>query len=114
MKHKATLPQLKKFDVTQKIVVILADVEARAIIFSMVRESMTASDLSQTLKIPLSSVYKKLSDLKDLGLIDVEKNVLTKEGKKHKFYRSRIKDAEIVIKKFEPILTIHPNTKHRN
>ena len=66
LKRHATLPQLKKFDVTQKIVEALADVESRAIIFTMVNEAMTASDLSYALKIPLSSVYKKLSDLQEL------------------------------------------------
>ena len=80
MKPRSTLPQLKKFDVTQKIVKALADVESRAIIFTMVNEAMTASDLSYVLKIPLSSVYKKLSDLQDLTLVYVEKNVLTSEG----------------------------------
>ena len=54
MKRHATLPQLKKFDVTQKILEALADVESRAIIFTMVNEAMTASDLSYALKIPLS------------------------------------------------------------
>ena len=76
LKRHATLPQLKKFDVTQKIVEALADVESRAIIFTMVNEAMTASDLSYALKIPLSSVYKKLSDLQELTLVHVEKNIL--------------------------------------
>ena len=110
MKSRATLPQLKKFDVTQKILEALADVESRAIIFSMVNKAMTASDLSYVLKIPLSSVYKKLSDLQELSLVYVERNVLSEDGKKHRFYRSRIKKAEITIKKPEPILTMHPNT----
>ena len=39
LKRHATLPQLKKFDVTQKIVEALADVESRAIIFTMVNEA---------------------------------------------------------------------------
>ena len=110
LKRHATLPQLKKFDVTQKIVEALADVESRAIIFTMVNEAMTASDLSYALKIPLSSVCKKLSDLQELTLVHVEKNILTEDGKKHRFYRSRIKKAEIIIKKPEPTLTMHPNT----
>ena len=110
MKRHATLPQLKKFDVTQKILEALADVESRAIIFTMVNEAMTASDLSYALKIPLSSVYKKLSDLQELTLVHVEKNILAEDGKKHRFYRSRIKKAEIIIKKPEPTLTMQPNT----
>ena len=81
MRHKITLPQLKKYDITQKVIEALADAESRAILFSIVRRGKTASDLSTSLKIPLSSVYKKLSDLEDLTLVQVEKTILSeKEG----------------------------------
>ena len=63
MKHKLTLPQLKKYDITQKVIEALADAESRAIIFSITRKGKTANELSAMLKIPLSSVYKKLTDL---------------------------------------------------
>ena len=36
MRHKITLPQLKKYDVTQKVIESLADAESRAIVFSIV------------------------------------------------------------------------------
>ena len=84
MQHKITLPQLKKYDITQKVIESLADAESRAIIFSITRKGKTASDLAQTLKIPLSSVYKKLSDLENLTLIKVEKTILTDKGKRFK------------------------------
>jgi len=61
MSRKLTLPQLKKYDVTQKVIEALADSESRAILFSIIRTGHTAADLSDKLKIPLSSVYKKLS-----------------------------------------------------
>ena len=32
MKHKITLPQLKKYDITQKVIEALADAESRSII----------------------------------------------------------------------------------
>ena len=63
MSRKLTLPQLKKYDITQKVIEALADSESRAILFSIIRKGSTAADLSDKLKIPLSSVYKKLSDL---------------------------------------------------
>ena len=34
MKHKITLPQLKKYDITQKVIMALADAESRVILFS--------------------------------------------------------------------------------
>ena len=86
MRHKITLPQLKKYDITQKIIEALADAESRSIIFSTTRKGKTASNLSESLKIPLSSVYKKLSELEDLTLIEVEKTILSEKGRRFKVY----------------------------
>ena len=109
MVRKITLPQLKKYDITQKVIEALADAESRSIIFSITRKGKTADNLSQLLKIPLSSVYKKLSDLEHLTLIKVEKTILSEKGRRFKVYRSRINRAEISIKKPEPTLTLSAN-----
>jgi predicted transcriptional regulator len=109
MQHKISLPQLKKYDITQKVIEALADTESRAIIFSIIRKGKTASNLSISLKIPLSSVYKKLLDLENLTLIRIEKTILSENGKRFKVYRSRISKAEISIKKPEPTLTLSAN-----
>ena len=109
MKHKITLPQLKKYDITQKVIEALADAESRAIIFSIIRKGKTANELSTALKIPLSSVYKKLTDLENLTLIEIEKTVLSDKGKRFKIYKSRINKAEILIKKPEPTLSLSSN-----
>ena len=109
MKHKITLPQLKKYDITQKVIEALADAESRTIIFSIIRKGKTANELSTTLKIPLSSVYKKLTDLQNLTLIEIEKTVLSERGKRFKVYRSRINKAEILIKKPDPTLSLSAN-----
>ncbi len=102
------LPQLKKYDVTQKVLEALADSESRTILFSMIKKGGTAADLSNKLKIPLSSVYKKLADLEELTLIEVEQWLLSDKGRKYKVYRSRISKAEISIKKPEPTLILLP------
>ena len=109
MKHKITLPQLKKYDITQKVIEALADAESRSIIFSITRKGKTALNLSESLKIPLSSVYKKLSDLENLTLIEVEKTILSEKGRRFKIYRSRINKAEILIRKPEPTLSLSAN-----
>ena len=109
MKHKITLPQLKKYDITQKVIEALADAESRAIIFSTIKKGKTANELSTMLKIPLSSVYKKLTDLEDLTLIKIEKTVLSDKGKRFKVYKSRINKAEILIRKPEPTLSLSSN-----
>jgi predicted ArsR family transcriptional regulator len=107
--RRLTLPQLKKYDVTQKVIEALADSESRAILFSVIKKGMTAADLSDKLKIPLSSVYKKLGDLEELTLIEVERWMISDKGRKFKIYKSRISKADISIKKPDPVLNLVPN-----
>lgn len=103
------LSQLKKYDVNQKIFEALADVQSRSILFSIIKDGKTALELSEKYRIPLSSVYKKISDLENLALVKVDKWILSDNGKKFKVYKSRISQAEISIKKPEPIITLSPN-----
>ncbi len=109
MSKRLTLPQLKKYDITQKVIEALADSESRAILFSIIRKGNTAAELSNKLKIPLSSVYKKLSDLEELTLIKVEKWMISDKGRRYKVYKSRISKADISIRKSEPTLILVPN-----
>ena len=109
MTRKLTLPQLKKYDIAQKVIEALADAESRSIIFSIVKQGKTATDLSYQLKIPLSSVYKKLSDLEALTLVRVERWEISEKGRRYKVYKSRISKADISIKKPDPILNLLPN-----
>ena len=109
MIKRLTLPQLKKYDVTQKVIEMLADAESRAVLFSIIRKGKTASQLSEKHKIPLSSVYKKISELEKLTLIKVDSWEISNKGRRYKVYKSRIKNAEINIKKPDPILVLTPN-----
>jgi predicted transcriptional regulator len=109
LKKKVPLSQLKKYDINQKILEALADLQSRSILFSIVKEGKTALELSEKYRIPLSSVYKKISDLEQLALVSVDKWVLSENGKKFKVYKSRISRAEISIKKPEPVIILSPN-----
>ena len=109
MQHKITAQNLKKYDINQKVITSLADAESRSIIFSIVKKGKTASAISASLKIPLSSVYKKLSELENLTLIEVEKYHISDKGRRFKIYRSRINKAEILIKKASPTLWLSAN-----
>jgi len=110
MVKRLTLPLLKKYDVTQKVIEMLADAESRAILFSIIKKGKTAAELSEKHKIPLSSVYKKISDLEELTLIKIDSWRISEKGRKFKIYKSRIKNAEINIKKPEATLILTPNS----
>ena len=109
MRKKLSLSQLRKYDVNQKVMEALADAQSRSILFSTIKHGKTAMDLSEELRIPLSSVYKKISDLEEIALVKVEKWVLSDNGKKFRLYKSRISKADVSIKKPEPVIILTPN-----
>ncbi len=101
--------QLSEFDITQKIIESLSNVCVRAVLFSIKNESKDASKIADELKISLSTVYKTLCTLEDLALVEVDKYVISPEGKKIKQYHSRIAKVEIILEDSEPSLNLYPN-----
>ncbi|MDH3764300.1 MAG: ArsR family transcriptional regulator [Nitrosopumilus sp.] len=107
---KPNIIQLSEFDVTQKIIESLSSVCTRAVLFSVKNKSKDATQIAEELKISLSTVYKTLSNLEDLALVEISRYVISSEGKKIKQYRSRIGKVEIVLDNLEPCLNLYPNT----
>jgi len=107
--RRITLPQLKKYDITQKVFEALADAESRTILFSIIKRGLTATEIAEKYKIPQSSVYKKLTELEELTLVKVDQWLISDKGRKYKVYKSRISKADITIKKPEPALTLVSN-----
>ena len=106
---KRGIIQLSEFDVTQKIIESLSNVCTRSVLFSVKNESKDATQIANELKISLSTVYKTLSTLEDLALAEIDRYVISSEGKKIKLYRSRIGKVEITLDDLEPTLILHPN-----
>jgi len=107
---KPNIIQLSEFDITQKIIESLSSVCTRAVLFSIKNESKDANQIADELKISLSTVYKTLCTLEDLALVEVERYIISSEGKKIKQYRSRIGKVEITLENSEPRLNLYPNT----
>lgn len=108
-KTKSNIIQLSEFDITQKIIESLSNVCTRAVLFSIKDMPKDATQLSQELSISLSTVYKTLSNLEDLALVEVDQFVISDEGKKIKQYKSRIGKVEITLTELEPVLNLYPN-----
>ena len=109
---KPNIIQLSEFDITQKIIESLSNACTRAVLFSIKNESKDATQIADELKISLSTVYKTLSTLEDLALVEIDKFVISSEGKKIKQYRSRIGKVEITLENSEPLLNLYPNTEN--
>ena len=105
---KPNILQLSEYDVTQKIMDSLVNPCHRAVLFSVVNESKIANQISTDLNISLSAVYKTLGKLEELTLVFVEKFEF-REGKKIKFYKSRIGNAEIALHTDDAVLKLYPN-----
>ena len=106
---KRGIIQLSEFDINQKIIESLSNVCTRSVLFSVKEESKDVTQIANELKISLSTVYKTLSTLEDLALAEVDRYVISPEGKKIKLYRSRIGKVEIILENMEPNLLLHPN-----
>ena len=104
---KKSVIQLSEFDITQKIIESLSNVCTRSVLFSIKNESKDVTQISDELKISISTVYKTLSLLEDLALAEVDHFVISSEGKKIKLYRSRIGKVEITIDGLEPVLSLY-------
>lgn len=109
MASKANIIQLSEFDVTQKIIESLTNVCTRAVLFSIKDDAKDATKIAEELSISQSTVYKTLSQLEELALIEVNKFIFS-GGKKIKMYKSRIAQVNILIKDTEPVLELYPNT----
>lgn len=103
--------QLGEFDITQKIIEALSSVCSRAVLFSIRDESKDAAQISDELRISLSTTYKTLANLEDLTLVVIDNYVISPEGKKIKKYKSRISKVEILMDEAEPVLNLYPNEK---
>ena len=110
--QKPTIIQLSEFDIAQKIIESLSNVCTRSVLFSVKNESKDATQIADELKISLSTVYKTLSTLETLALAEVDKYVISAEGKKIKLYRSRIGKVEIILDDLEPTLNLYSNTSN--
>ena len=106
---KKSIIQLSEFDITQKIIEAMSNVCTRSVLFSVKNESKDVLTIAEELKISISTVYKTLSNLEELALAEVDKYVITPDGKKIKLYRSRIGKVEITLEDLEPTLNLHPN-----
>ena len=106
---KRGIIQLSEFDVTQKIIESLSNVCTRSVLFSVKNESKDVTQIADELQISISTVYKTLYTLEDLALVEIDRYVISSEGKKIKLYRSRIGKVEITLDDLEPILILHPN-----
>jgi len=92
--------------IKENILKRLADEYSRRILQLTMQKHKTAERISSELGVPLSTVYRKIKELKETGLLIVEKSVVTKDGKVCDLYRSTIKGVKINLGSQPPSLDL--------
>ena len=62
------------------------------IILSVIEHSKTVYQIREEISLPLSSIYKRIKKLEDLGVISIDKITINAKGRKLIFYKSKIKN----------------------
>ena len=106
---KPTLLELDEYDIKQRIIEALTTTCSHAVLFSIVNVEKDVVEIANELQISLSAVYKTLSNLEKLSLVEIQRFKITNEGKKIKMYRSRIKKANISVNENNSQVLLYPN-----
>ena len=106
---KPTLLELDEYDINQRVIEALTTTCSHAVLFSIINVEKDAVKIANELQISLSAVYKTLSNLEKLSLVEIQRFKITNEGKKIKMYRSRIKKANITINENNSQVILYPN-----
>lgn len=70
---------------------------SRRILVATIREAMSAGELSLTLGIPIATVYRKINEMVESGVLVKERSRLTCKGKWVDLYRSSFKALTVVV-----------------
>lgn len=106
---KKLIPRLvKKYDISNKIFQELGDVDSRYILFSIIKKPKSVQEISDEIKIPLGTVYKKIEKLMDVSLVSMNRD-FSESGRIIKYYQSQIDEIQVKISKFEPIISLNKN-----
>lgn len=87
----------------------LVDGVSHRIVMSTIDAAKTAAQVSAENSLPLSSTYKKIRKLQNVGILFVEKIDLDGKGKKVVYYRSRVKSMEFNLSRDQILLQFERN-----
>ncbi len=91
--------QVVEDDKKKAVLRALLDDQSRLILTSTMLVPKSVIDITREQRIPVTSAYRKVKDLKEYGLLKVERIVITEDGKKYELVRSAIRSASVQFDK---------------
>lgn len=95
-----------------KLLKELFDGYSYKIVMSTIEDSKTVFEICKENDLPISSTYKKIKKLKDLGLLFIDRIVINEKGKKVVFYKSKIQSVELMLNKKQVVLQFKKNERN--
>ncbi|MDA4113755.1 MAG: hypothetical protein OK474_06890 [Thaumarchaeota archaeon] len=87
----------------------LADEEACRIMGSTASRSKSVVDLIRECNLPHTSAYRLVNEMKENGLLVIDRMVLTDDGKKYAMYRSTFSNITVTFDRGEIELEVRTN-----
>jgi len=81
-----------------EILSVLADEYSRMILSILSKNELNAQDISNRLEIPVSTTYRKIKNLENLGLVKKTKVMSTLEGLDESYYKSLVSGIDVKFK----------------
>jgi len=103
--------QLTEDEGKKAVLRALLDDQSRLILTSTMLVAKSVVDITREQRIPVTSAYRKVKELKEFGLLKVERIVLTDDGKKYEMVKSAIRGASVQFEKGLLDVDITPNVE---
>ena len=87
--------QIEEDDRKKAVIRALLDDYSRLILTTTMLMPKSVIDITREHNIPITSAYRKVKELKESGLVKVERIVLTPDGKKFELVKSTIRTANV-------------------
>lgn len=79
----------------------LADEYCRRIILNTMGKAQSVEELSQSQNIPIATAYRRVNEMNEIGILAIEKTILTEDGRKYPLYRSSFSSINIGLRQTE-------------
>jgi DNA-binding HxlR family transcriptional regulator len=85
-------------DRKERILEALGDRWSREILLMLNESPRSAQDIQSMNRIPQSTLYRKLRELGEIGLVGVQRSVISADGKRVELYRSLLDELTVEMR----------------
>ncbi|MHA1940386.1 MAG: helix-turn-helix domain-containing protein [Candidatus Hodarchaeales archaeon] len=97
--------------VIQALLKALADDNCNNILALTAHKPLSATDIEKRTNTPISSVYRRISQLEEHGLVGIDRTIITPEGKSYNLYRAVFSQVTIQFRDGTFLVDVMPNER---